>query len=278
MGKGRGKGYKNIMGRDPIVHSQSRKGIKQPQKISPRVQTMLKKNPKLKNKSFKQLKKSGVFLGYQADSDGDGVVNIHDCKPLDKKKQDTFEFKDVEEIEKKPSKIWAGIKKYTKKGAKKGVEFAKEQLKERREAPLREIEHPTIKKLDRQKERVEELRTQIMTEDDTDEIDRLDTELDKEEKQLRNIQEKVTEINLEDFSEAQLKTLAISHKDSFSLFGSGNRFEDELIRRIKKRGELERKKAEIEMQLNVEREKLNKRLKEEKKKLVEEKGAFEGLF
>jgi len=34
LGKGRGKGYKNIMSRDPIVHSQSRKGIKQPQKIN----------------------------------------------------------------------------------------------------------------------------------------------------------------------------------------------------------------------------------------------------
>ena len=31
--KGNGKGYKNVMGKDPMVHSQSAKGIKQPQRI-----------------------------------------------------------------------------------------------------------------------------------------------------------------------------------------------------------------------------------------------------
>ena len=34
MMKGRGRGYKNVMGKDPYVHSQSAKGIKQPQKIN----------------------------------------------------------------------------------------------------------------------------------------------------------------------------------------------------------------------------------------------------
>lgn len=33
MGRGRGKGYKNIMGRDPRIHSMSAKGQKQPQRI-----------------------------------------------------------------------------------------------------------------------------------------------------------------------------------------------------------------------------------------------------
>jgi len=33
LGKGKGKGYRNIVGKDPHVHSQSAKGIKQPQKI-----------------------------------------------------------------------------------------------------------------------------------------------------------------------------------------------------------------------------------------------------
>jgi len=31
--KGKGKGYKNVMGKDPYVHSQSARGIKQPQRI-----------------------------------------------------------------------------------------------------------------------------------------------------------------------------------------------------------------------------------------------------
>jgi len=34
LGKGSGKGYKNILGYDPRVHSDSRRGIKQPQKIN----------------------------------------------------------------------------------------------------------------------------------------------------------------------------------------------------------------------------------------------------
>lgn len=33
MGKGMGKGYKNIQGRDPKIHSDSSKGIKQPQRL-----------------------------------------------------------------------------------------------------------------------------------------------------------------------------------------------------------------------------------------------------
>lgn len=70
---GRGKGYKNVIGKDPHIHSQSAKGIKQPQ---------------FKNMNFMQLKKQGVFLKYQGDADHDGVKNIKDCKPLDPKRQD----------------------------------------------------------------------------------------------------------------------------------------------------------------------------------------------
>ena len=34
MMKGKGKGYKNVIGKDPIIHSMSSKGIKQPQRIT----------------------------------------------------------------------------------------------------------------------------------------------------------------------------------------------------------------------------------------------------
>jgi hypothetical protein len=34
MGKGKGRGYKNLMGKDPRVHSDSAKGRKQPQKLT----------------------------------------------------------------------------------------------------------------------------------------------------------------------------------------------------------------------------------------------------
>ena len=33
LGKGKGKGYKNIQGRDPKIHSDSARGRKQPQRI-----------------------------------------------------------------------------------------------------------------------------------------------------------------------------------------------------------------------------------------------------
>lgn len=47
MGKGTGKGYKNMIGIDKRVHSMSAKGIKQPQKINPiMVNTLKKVKPK----------------------------------------------------------------------------------------------------------------------------------------------------------------------------------------------------------------------------------------
>ena len=39
MGKGKGKGYKNLVRRDKVIHSQSAKGIKQPQRVS-RIKSM----------------------------------------------------------------------------------------------------------------------------------------------------------------------------------------------------------------------------------------------
>jgi len=46
MMKGRGRGYKNVMGKDPYVHSQSAKGIKQPQRI-PHIPMPIKKKVNL---------------------------------------------------------------------------------------------------------------------------------------------------------------------------------------------------------------------------------------
>jgi hypothetical protein len=44
-----------------------------------------------KSLTFNQLKKKGIFLKYQSDTDKDGVTNIKDCRPLDKNKQDNGE-------------------------------------------------------------------------------------------------------------------------------------------------------------------------------------------
>jgi len=65
---GKGSGYKNVIGKDPMVHSQSAKGMKQPQN--------------LKSMSFLQLKNKGINLNPNKDTDKDGVINKKDCKPL----------------------------------------------------------------------------------------------------------------------------------------------------------------------------------------------------
>ncbi len=44
MGKGTGKGYKNLMGSDKKIHSQSARGIKQPQRINPITNKKLEKD------------------------------------------------------------------------------------------------------------------------------------------------------------------------------------------------------------------------------------------
>ena len=45
---------------------------------------MFKKNPK--NMSYKQLKKSGLKINPNSDTDKDGFKNSKDCRPLDKKR------------------------------------------------------------------------------------------------------------------------------------------------------------------------------------------------
>lgn len=72
LGKGRGKGYKNLTGKDPKVHSQSAKGMKQPQRMSMAQKLAVTKNLKLK------------------DSDRDGVADSMDCQPLNPKMQDNL--------------------------------------------------------------------------------------------------------------------------------------------------------------------------------------------
>ena len=63
MGKGKGKGYKNIIGKDPTVHSQSAQGRKQPQKISPIIDSKLFKQKKIeKGDMFATVIREGNLL------------------------------------------------------------------------------------------------------------------------------------------------------------------------------------------------------------------------
>jgi len=254
MGKGKGKGYKNIMGKDPLVHSQSARGMKQPQRVSPRITTIMKKRPEVKDMDFKQLKKLGVFLRYHADSDKDGVPNIKDCKPLNPKKHKDEAVTEIEfdpTVEEEPTtyqklkgKTGAVLGK-AGRGAvslgKKGVKSYIESRKQKKIEALREVKHPKIRELEKQQMRVAELQRQAENEPDDEDLFR---ELDEEEDQLRKIQEEVTEIKVEDLNDAQLKTLAIRHKDDFSIFGSGNPYKDELLRRIRAKKKLEKEISE----------------------------------
>ena len=78
--------------------------------------------------------------------------------------------------------------------------------------------------------------------------EKLFDELAMEHKQLREVQEKITELKVEDHSDEELKTLAIRYKDD-SLFGfSDNPYTKELKRRITA-------EKEIEKELDEERKK-----------------------
>lgn len=52
MGKGTGKGYKNIIGTDKRIHSMSAKGIKQPQRINPIFVNKVLSERKIKEKGW----------------------------------------------------------------------------------------------------------------------------------------------------------------------------------------------------------------------------------
>ena len=53
MMKGRGRGYKNVVGKDPLVHSQSAKGMKQPQ-IPENVMNFIQRNPFVVKKALEK--------------------------------------------------------------------------------------------------------------------------------------------------------------------------------------------------------------------------------
>jgi len=201
LAKGKGSGYKNIIAKDPKVHSDSAKGRKQPQKI-----------PKV-----------GVIIPSKAD------MPVKD-----------IEFDESVEVEEfKPETKASKLKRFAVEEFKVGKSFAQsklEQLKKKREKErieeLEEINHPLVKEFERQKARVEELKTQISENEDEDKESKLFDELGKEQEQLREKQEKITDLDVEDLSDRELKTLAIRWKDT-SLFGSNNKYAEELQRRIR---------------------------------------------
>jgi hypothetical protein len=210
---------------------------------SERIKKILRKHPEYKNLTFKQLNKKGVFLKYQSDSDKDGVANIKDCRPLNKKAQDNGEYNitnkrfrnkktgkietqipilemnDYEEIpeqettiettepmtEQKKSNILALDRdKRWRRNASNAIKKAEEKLENTYESFKEKREETKAKKLDRDLERIREI-----THQDVDELEDLDLKM---------------------LNEAELRKLAEIEPESF--FSESNRYEDELKRRI----------------------------------------------
>ena len=291
-GRGQGKGYKNIMGKDPSVHSQSAKGMKQPQRVTiplMRVPYARKDTPLEKReyqmgvgqpvgtiKEFEDFfKDSNVKLEVpltvkekmkltkklkMKDTDKDGVADMLDCQPLNKKKHIDEQVTEIEfdpSVEKEQTRFQKFKGKAeafalkTGKGAvglgKKGLKTLQERQKEKKEKVLEEVDHPKFRELKKQEARVQELERQVEKSIDEEEEAELFRELDTERDQLRKVQEEITEVKIEDLSDAQLTTLAIRHKTSdFAIFGSGNPYKDEVLRRINARKLLKKEVDEAE--------------------------------
>jgi len=230
MGKGKGKGYKNLQGRDPKIHSDSGMGRKQPQKIP------------------------NIYI-----TAGDRDITVPKRHGLEQKfakseKITEVKFDPTVENAKKKEGFFSKAKTITVRGAKAGgriaqskIEKLKEKRKQKKIEELEEINHPLVSKLERQKERVDTLKTQISENDDDNKEDELFTELGKEQEQLREAQEKITNLKVQDLSDRELKTLSIRWKDD-SIFGSDNPYTKELKRRI-------RAEKTIEKELEEERNK-----------------------
>ena len=141
-----------------------------------------------------------------------------------------------------------------------------EKEKQKRIFEQRELETPEYKKMKSQERRVSELRYQIEKTNDEDKKGELQEELVAEEYELNQKIEDIADVKLEDYTDRELKDLAVRNKgnDGFfaDLFGEGeNIYEKELIRRTRAR------------------KKINAKVKEaERRPLEKEEGLFEDLF
>lgn len=254
MGAGQGKGFKNMIpGQDPKTHSNSAKGIKQPQFSDDR----LKRLSKGIEQRSKALEQKRATLSKKLQERKKQLEKQADLKEKEKKeiaviRQQLVELRTLNEseLEKKAkefaSKTGAFLVKeakvvgefvkekapivaekageFAKKTGKFALETARDKLQEAREKKqasrireLKEIDHPLAGQVDKQQLRVAEIKEQLAFNEEDDRPDREERLLDElatEENQLRGLQEQATNIKLQELSDAELKTLAIRYQPS----------------------------------------------------------------
>jgi hypothetical protein len=249
-------GYKNLVPQDRPVHRDSGRGIKQPQ-----LKTGMTVISRFTNDKGQVVSTNPFTVKYRhgrevhnrfsnpkfwqktelKDSDRDGVPNVIDCDPNDPMKQDEKPSKFRETL----GKVGRFAVDEVKLGYKKGKQYLDEQKKARekkRMQELRIIKNPEVMAVEKQRERIEEIKKEIDDPaSDFGQQSRLIRELENERDQLRQLQEKATKVNLEDLNDKDLETLAIRHTDGFL---SRNQYESELLRRISYRQKLARKERE----------------------------------
>jgi len=196
LAKGQGKGYKNVIPKDPKVHSQSAQGQKQPQKPS-------------------VLQRTG--------------------------------------------RAFASAGSKAKQYAKGEYEKYKEAQKKKKFEALKDIQHPKVKRLNKQEKHVDELEKSLSQTTDPERREKLKDRIENERRELHNLHEEVTDIKMADLTNNELREIAIRHKENegmlSGIFGSGeNKYEQELLRRIRRQKEVDAKVRE-EKQKPVKKEK-----------------------
>lgn len=254
LGQEQGKGYKNILGNDKTIHSQSAKGIKQPTSINEsQLNSMDKLNLKkevvehrIGNPNLTDEENSMGKISYMYDPDTNTSTNyVYD------------KFDGVESTKEKKG-LWEKTKEFTKQKLKE----RKEQQFEAKAELLTDVKHPLTNKLNKQYDRVRTLEKHHEEAKDETHKEKLELKLKKEREQYREIQEEITKINVQDLSNTQLEQISIRYKDdSFFSFGDTNPYRTELLRRTEFKKVLDKDINDIKQ-----------------KPIVKEEGLFDNLF
>jgi len=259
---GQGSGFTNaIPVQDSQTHSNNAKGIKMPQQFSGRIAQLERQVQQYRQKieDAKRVRAETAELAKLKIEAEKEVKALQ--KDVQKEKEQLKSVQTESEFVRKTKEFGAkALEKGKELGAEALVkgkelaieakEYAKEQYAEMKEKrakekikELAEVNHPLVKKLQKQESRVNTLKSQVAESDDDSLID----ELAEEEEQMRQIQEEATEIHVQDYNDQEPKTLAIRHQDnSFFGFSDNNPYKAELIRRIGVRKQLDRDIAQAE--------------------------------